>query len=1053
MSKAIAGAGMLAGAGTLAALAYFDPALLASPFYDQVMYSLAAGGIAMEAGAIADALVGNRGQNVTTRMAAGLRQVVYGVQRVGATTIYQSTTGAGGSGGNYIFNAIDIVAAHTIDGYQNLYLDGNCVYWSQTPSPRGRHANVGCGTLTTPPTCTYVLSAGAILSIGATGGAGLANIKPQDGYRVVITDPTGKGAVAWAYNAGTPTSPSWSVTVEAGGSGYTAPTIEIQGAFTFGGFAAADQQDPTLPGFGLGYGIGPGGQPYNFANKVYCEPRFGDQVAGDTMAELTYNDPNWAGTGGQSPQVLGCAYLYVQLGYDTVDLPNLAQTEKRVTVNGKNDIYDPRTGATRYTLNWALQVADVLGNTGNGLEPSLGLGDGPVSAWPSDAIDQLIAAANVCDESITTSQGAEPQWTQSVHYDTATGPGDALRLMMPTAAGRLSRIGGGWYIWPAYWQGPSFEMDQSALIGPIQWTPYRSLKDLFNRVNGTYVAPNYPYSTKTTGGIPGQLYDQNGWYYGTIDNLWPFAFQPTSFPQYAVDVRHGYASDEYLIEDGGAQLPKELTLRGCLSVVQAQRASKVVLLRNRAQGSGSFPMSLAAWQMQETDVMQFTIPALGWNAKILEIDRVDFSCEPLKKADSGSEEEDSPVPALTLAVKVIETSSSIYEWSEDEELTPYDVPAAPNQIPYTPAAPTSLTVTSGAATAVIGADGVITPRALLQWTAPEDSSVTQIEIQYQLVGASVWQQANPSTVDVDLFEAYVGPLVAGQTYNFQARSLRPNGAASTWVGANGELISITLSTSVTSGLSVAPPGTLVAYAVSGGTADIVVNPFTAAVGNVTVSCLPAGPYTLTGLNCGEEYFVYYIDPDFLGGAITPIATQNEADFLNKQGYFLIGAVDTPAAAAVLYRPSSYAQSGNIAVVNPALAYSGNPTTYASVLGEGTGTHGSPPDTAYGCQITYSGFGTGVTSGSKTLTVLAGTTGNLTNCSLDIQASLDGGSTWTSLLSTTNTALAQAPYTLTGGVPSGQNVADIQVQIITTGSTAATSSESVMVGEICDINVQ
>jgi hypothetical protein len=763
--------------------------------------------------------------------------------------------------------------------------------------------------------------------------------------------------------------------MEAEGGGYTSqPDIDIQGAYTFGGYGAADQQDPSQPGYGLGYGIGPNGQHYDFAGKVYCEVRFGDQLPGDYMKSLSDNDPNWGppaisasqaqfsanltdgiitsytritggsgyvgpdfiesvfGSGGAiamatvtvaggectamtpisqtgiftstptvgvpaptnvppgdgAPGVLGCAYIYLNVGYDTAQFQNAP--EIRITVTGKNDIYDPRTQKTGYSINWALQVADVIGNMGNGNEPPLGLGDGPITAWPEAAIDQLIAAANVCDEDVLTSQGTTPQWTQHMRFDTSTSPGDQLAMMMPSAAGRLSRVGGGWMIYPAYWQGPSFSFDQSALVGPVQWTPYRSFKDLFNCVNGTYTAPNYPYSTKNTGGIPGQLYDKNGWYYGTIDDVWPFAFQPTSFPQYAQDVLHGYSANEWLEYDGGTVLPKELSLHGVLDIVQAQRASKVVLLRNRYQASGSFPMQLAAWQMQPTDVMAFSMPALGLADAILEVDSIHFMVEE-QEHEGGVEAGGSKAMAITLQVSVNQTDPSIYEWSEDEELTAYDVPAAPSQIPYQAAPPTGMTVASSPATAYIGTDGVTHPRALVSWTAPEDITVKQIQLQYQLEGATAWTDGG--TVDVSLFSAYVGPLVSGLSYNFQIRSLRGNGASSDWVQEFGLLIDSSYTFVSASLLAVAPPGTVVRDT-SGPTEpfghpySIWILPFTAVWGNQSVACLTAGRATVTGLAWSVLYYVYYIDLDFAGGAITPIATTNLADFYLKPGYWFIG---------------------------------------------------------------------------------------------------------------------------------------------------------------------
>jgi hypothetical protein len=1017
MSKAISGAVMIAADLAIGAALFLNPALLAvfNPatinILNGVIIGLFAGGVSMEAGALADALTSNRGQNISTRQAAGLRQIIYGTQRVGGVVIYQSTTGVGGSGGNFVYNYIIAVATHSIDAFVNVFLDGRQVFWKQD----GNTANVGCGSVATPATTVVTISGGAVTAIAVTApGSGYANVKPTR-QRVRIYGGGGSGAAAYATNSGTPSSPVFTVHVTSGGSGYTtAPTAEIQGLYVFGGVGAADTQDPTQIGFGSGYGIGPSGAHYNFSGKVFCEARFGDQIPSDYMASLSANDSVWPSTA----NVSGVAYLYLNVGFDTNLFTN--PPEIRITVNGKDTIYDPRSGATGFSTNWALQVADVI------TDPTFGLGDaGSVNTA------QLIAAANVCDQLILTSQGNEPQYPQNIHFDSSTAPGDQLSLMMPSAQGRLSRIGGQWFIWPAYWQGPSYSFDSSVLIDAPTWTPNRSFKDLFNRVNGTYIAPNYPYATS------GNLYDANGWYYGTRSNVWPFAWQPTNFPQYAADVRHGYTSDLYLAEDGGVQLPKELGLRGVISITQAQRLAKICLMRNRFQGSGSFPMALAAWaQMQPTDVFNFTWAALGWSSKVLEVDSIHFVVEPVKNRAGG---EDDQTPAITATITAIETDPTIYEWSIAEELTPYDVPAAASQIPSSPAAPTLFTVTSSAATAIVGADGIVTPRALLSWNAPLDISVTQIEIQYQLAGAPAWLAAG--MVAVGLFEHYVSGVIAGQTYNFQIRSVRPSGNTSGWVTALGEVISITLSTTISGDPPVAPPGTLSAV-VDGTGADIIVWPFTASVGGLSVACLPSGAATITALVQGQLYYVYYADPTFAGGAITPVATQNLGDFVGVIGRFYIGSITTPTSgSSALQRPNTYADSGTRATSNPTYAYDGNPSTYALLDAQNTTLAGQT-----NADCVFSGFVPYVTTAVMTLSVTADLTVPAASNASTITATIGGAST--TMLSTAVTT-ASATYTAT--VPIGTNLNSISVEVIT-GPQLATSGGSRVLLKVYDINV-
>ncbi len=1006
MSKAIAGAALIAADLALGVAFFINPALLgvlvaALPggiaTLNGIILGLFAGGVSMEAGALAEALTTQRGQNISTRIAAGLRQIVYGQQRIGGNIVYESTTGSPGNSGNYVFNFVVVAATHSIDSFVNLYLDGRQVFWSQTPDSHGWHANIGCGHVAVPPTCTVTLGeGGSITGITATGGSGFNQVKPCDGFRVKITDPTGTGASAWAYNDGAGgygtdfVVGDWTVTIETPGSGYTDPTIDIQGAYTFGGIFAADQQIPYEYGFGLGYSIGPGGPHYNFAGKGWCEVRFGDQVDGDYMQSLNAYDGNWGpsapgiatgtpiivdeigqivevdlrnrgnygstpgvsfsgGVGGgalahcvmdgnqigsvvmddggsgysaedpptvnfdggdpvdaeQSPWLGDCAYLYINLGYDTTDYPSLP--EMRFTINGKDDIYDPRTGTRGFSTNWALQVADVI------TDPVFGLGDNSVNQA------QLIAAANICDEEVATSQGGEAAFSQHIHYDTSTSPGDVLSMMMPTAAGRLSRIGGEWYIWPSYWQGPSFTLDESSLLGDVSWQPYRSFKDLVNCVNGTYIAPNYPYA------VTGNLYDANGFWYGITNNLWPFAWQPSSFPQYAVDPLHGYATPVYLDEDGGVVLPKELTFRGIISVVQAQRVAKITLMRNRQQGSGLFDMNLGAWAMQPLDVMQMKFPAMGWTNKLLEVEKIQFKAEPTQDENG----KDGAI-ALSCSVSVIETDPSVYEWDPEEELSPYDI-SANGSDNTTPASPTGVTAVSNLTTALLQPNGSVIPRILLTWTEPNDVYVTNggsIEIQMSSYSSppasppSVWQDVQ--VVRGQTTAVYLTNVVSGNSYDIRLRSLRGGGQAGPWVEVDNVVVGFALV--VTTLTPVAPSGTLTSYA-SGSTATIAIANFTATVGTATAACIPS-PTTITPLVEGQLFYVYYVDTNFAGGTITPVATQNTADFLGIPGYYLIGEIVT-AGTTALFRPTTYVDLGSTATSNPTGAYSSNPFVSAA----------------------------------------------------------------------------------------------------------------------------
>jgi hypothetical protein len=610
------------------------------------------------------------------------------------------------------------------------------------------------------------------------------------------------------------------------------------------------------------------------------------------------------------------------------------EPEIRFTIRGKNDIYDPRTGTTGYSNNWALCVADVI------TDAAFGLGD---TSGVNQA--QLIAAANVCDEQVALAAGTESRYTLNWHYDTSLAPGDAIDQMMAAAAGRVSRVGGEWFIWPAYWQGPSFSFDESALADKIQWSPTRGFSDLFNRVTGTYIASNYPYNTA------GNLYDSNGWYDGTTANTFPFAFQPTNYPMYAVDVLHGYAADQFLTEDGGVLLPKEITQSAVLSIAQAQRVAKINLLRNRQQGTGSFPMSLSAWQMIPTSVMQFTFPENGWTNKLLEVSALTFKVE-----ESNDEDQSSKV---YVQASVQECDPSCYEWSTTEELSVYDVPSSPQQAPTVPVAPTNMVVTSTAGTAITGADGIVTPRAEITWDAPLDIRVTQIQVQYQASGAATW--IDSGLVDVGIFQAFVSGVIGGSVYNFRIRSLRANGAASDWVEVDG--ITIYLSSS-----------TLAATQVTGLAPSATINALDASnisSGTLSMARLPGG--------VGSVSSVAISVPSILTITGSPITSS---------GTIALGLATQPANA-VLAGPSSgaSAQPTFRTLVSADLPAAIAPSTVSAGTYAGTGSATVAPGASaqVGSGATASVSGSGF-SGDITLTTGTGTLAAGAICTLTFPTS-------------------------------------------------------------------
>jgi len=781
---------------------------------------------------------------------------------------------------------------------------------------------------------------------------------------------------------------------------------------------------------------GPNGQQYNFGGEVFCAAFYGNQNSSPTViggswvgpnqpngfcSALQANDPTWSPSGSQTPYLAGCTYVYLKIRADSANFPQLP--EVRFTVLGKNDIFDPRTGTTGYSSNWALHIADAI------TDPAWGLGDNTVNQ------DQLIAAANVCDELVYCAAGSEARYAVHCHYDTSTSPGDAIARMMDAGGGRLSRIGGEWFIWPAYWQGPSFTFDADALVGEIQWQPKRPMANLCNRVTGTYIAANYPYN------IAGNLYDANGYWNGSTANNFPFAFQPTNFPPYACDALHGYGAgvDVYLAQDGGIYLPHELTEECVLSISQAQRLAKIHLLRNRQQGSGVFPMSLAAWQMQPLDVMDFNMPAMSWTNKVLEIASVKFQM---------TRGEGETAPSCTVLVGVQETDASVYEWDPaTEELSPYDIPQQTGAVSsWMVAPPSNVIAVSDLGTALVQPDGTVIPRIELTWTEPTDTYVTNggtIRIQMRGAYPATWQDV--LVVSGQTTQVFLGNVVTGQSYDLRLSAFRSNGAQSAWVELDGIVCG---SAPSATGMSAVGVGALIGVALTTGGAEIIVEPFTATVGTLSASILPAGPYTLSGENQGERYYIYYFDPNFAGGAITPIATQNVADFLGKPGYYLIDSIVTPkytggSYGGNVYRPSSWSDTGLRSTQTPGCACDADPATFAQLTAQNTSLAGQTNS-----DCVWAGFAPVVVpSGGATLTVIAYLLVPAAANDSTITATIGGVPT---VLLSSSTSLAQASYTC--AVPAGTDLSSISIEAIA-GPQLSVSGASMVSLKIFDINIQ
>jgi hypothetical protein len=507
----------------------------------------------------------------------------------------------------------------------------------------------------------------------------------------------------------------------------------------------------------------PSGNTYNFGGKVHIFHNLGP-VPGTYFSDLGSRDSNWD----SSCTLDGLTASYIRCEFDQNIFPN-GQPQVVATIHGKNDIWDPRDNTPKYTNNAALVINDFLCN------PDYGLG---LDYNNEIDHDQLIAAANLCEESIELANGGtESRYTINGVCSTSDSPGDILQAMLDSCGGRIVISGGKWGIYPGAWWGSDLSFDEDDIVtDSVKWTPNAKTRDKCNAVRASFISPNYPYASVG--------FDQDH----RDDSIFQGEWQPTNAPEYAQDSGHGYVSDANLAADGNIKLYDSLTLRFVTSVGQAQRVMKMYLLRKRFAGTTTIAMGLSAYQATAQDVIQMTFAPLGWSNKYFEV--VNSRFIPGGQSEDSGDEQQSKGQMLQVELSLQETDPSVYAWSTAEERTiDNSVSPAINNI-WQVNPPTSLTLESGLDSAVKGIDGIVQPRIRVTWNEPLDPFV--------LSGGYVEIQLNPQDGTAAYTVAHVRPdvttffipgVVSGHSYVVNIRAVRPNGAASIWVTAGPHVVS------------------------------------------------------------------------------------------------------------------------------------------------------------------------------------------------------------------------------------------------------------------------
>jgi len=437
-----------------------------------------------------------------------------------------------------------------------------------------------------------------------------------------------------------------------------------------------------------------------WAGKVFCARKLGtaDQTA------FTGLGAKWT----SAHRLRGVACAYLRLTWDNDLFPG-GLPAISFDLEGRDEIWDPRTETTGYSENAALCVADYIASASFGLGAAYG-----------EEIDEddLAEAANICDEAVTLAAGGtEPRYTCNGSLETSEAPFRAIEDLLSAMAGQAVWSGGVWRIRAGAWRVPEGNaLTVDALRAGLGLRTRVSRRENFNGIKGVFVSP------------------ENDW-------------QPDDFPAVTKQL--------WLDEDGGQRVWKDIELKFTVSAATAQRIARIELERARRQETMAWPGKLSAWRFVPSDTAAVEIARYGFEEKTFEVRSTRFAVE------------DDLALGCDLVLRA--SDANVYAWSPGEDENIYEpAPRTTLPSPFFVAAPTSVSVQ---AEAITTRDGDTTFKLLVAWVVPDDAFVEsggRIELQFKESDAQGWR---PSLmIDGGQTFAEIYQVELGKIYDLRLRA-------------------------------------------------------------------------------------------------------------------------------------------------------------------------------------------------------------------------------------------------------------------------------------------
>ncbi|CAN5264278.1 hypothetical protein BH10PLA2_BH10PLA2_00740 [soil metagenome] len=456
--------------------------------------------------------------------------------------------------------------------------------------------------------------------------------------------------------------------------------------------------------------------PYLKAGASYVRIRThlgADDQAADSL--LIAEVPSWTA----AHRLQGITYAYVRLQY-SADVFPLGLVNFSATIKGKK-VYDPRDGSQlpadsstwQWSENVALCIRDYL------------LAECNVANTRFDD-DYTIAAANICDESVTLSNGdSQARYTCNGILDTGVVRRENLNALTSAMAGEVVRVGNSMRIFAGAYDSPVGTITDDILAGEIQIRGATPRSDLVNTVRGTYVDPN-----------------KN--------------FQPTDFPP--------VANATYIEQDNNDVYDKDLELPFTNHPEAAQRIAKIILQKARQGITVEVPLMHHALKYSCWDVVNMTQSIAGFDDKKFRIKQFKMSS----------------VPDGAITVVLQEESPGSYDWNSDEAAAIDDAPNTnlPNPFIVVPSAGLSVTEEIYITRDRTG----VKAKAIMDWLASPDAFAKEYQPEFKLSSVSTWTIL-PKTTDTTAEILDITPGI----YDFRLKTLNSLGVSSDYTSVSKQI--------------------------------------------------------------------------------------------------------------------------------------------------------------------------------------------------------------------------------------------------------------------------